>query len=413
MIQRLFGLLLGFAFCTFGCNPRGSASTDGPPNGASFASTLVASKTAAVSASTVRGTSSAPPPEDGATLYKRYCALCHGAEAQGYAADNAPSLTTVSFLESASDEFIANAIRVGRPGTAMAAYIKRRGGPLTDRDVRELVRFIRSKGPQAKPLVATDETGDSTRGQTLYKAQCATCHGTEQARSNAVWLFNAEFLRAASPQFLRHAILNGRPPTAMQAYKDKLKAGEVEDLVAFLHSKKPLAPGEVPRVDLEALKQLPVVINPKGKPPAFTLRADRFVSVEQVNLALAKKNRMVIVDARSPADFIQSHIPGAIPNGYYDRAGLDRIKNDGTWVIAYCACPHHASGEVVDELRRRGFKHTAVLDEGILEWQHRGYPIAGLSKTQPPAPPRPASPAAKTSVPGLKGTRPITKPAPQ
>ncbi len=41
---------------------------------------------------------------------KRYCALCHGADAQGYAADNAPSLTTVSFFESATDEYIANAL---------------------------------------------------------------------------------------------------------------------------------------------------------------------------------------------------------------------------------------------------------------------------------------------------------------
>jgi cytochrome c oxidase cbb3-type subunit 3/ubiquinol-cytochrome c reductase cytochrome c subunit len=115
------------------------------------------------------------------------------------------------------------------------------------------------------------------------------------------------------------------------------------------------------------------------------------VPAAQVKQAFDQKRRMIIIDARTPSDFIQTRIPGSISNGYYDRAGLDRLKDDGTWIIAYCACPHHASGEVVDELRGRGFKNTAVLDEGILVWQHRGYPVAGESKTPVPAPP-PAPP---------------------
>ena len=52
---------------------------------------------------------------DGAKLYERYCALCHGKDAKGYAADNAPSLVSQRFLESATDAFIATAIRNGRP----------------------------------------------------------------------------------------------------------------------------------------------------------------------------------------------------------------------------------------------------------------------------------------------------------
>ena len=120
---------------------------------------------------------------------------------------------------------------------------------------------------------------------------------------------------------------------------------------------------------------LPLVINPKGAAPEFTLRDGCFVSAEQVKRALAEKRRFIVIDARSPADWIQFHIPGSIPIPYYDTQQLERIPNDGTWVIAYCACPHHASGEVVDALRRRGFPHTAVLDEGILYWRQRGYPL--------------------------------------
>jgi cytochrome c oxidase cbb3-type subunit 3/ubiquinol-cytochrome c reductase cytochrome c subunit len=131
---------------------------------------------------------------------------------------------------------------------------------------------------------------------------------------------------------------------------------------------------------------LPLVINPKGKAPDFTLRDDRFVSAEQVKRALEAKRRLVIIDARSPSDWIQFHVPGAVPVPYYDTAKLERIPNDGTWVIAYCACPHHASGEVVDALRRRNYPHTAVLDEGILFWRKAGYPIEGEAVDRGSAP---------------------------
>src|SRR5688500_2642951 len=70
---------------------------------------------------------SAQPPTDpviamGARSYEHYCALCHAKDGSGYAADNAPSLVSKTFLESASDEFIAAGIRLGRPNTPMAAY---------------------------------------------------------------------------------------------------------------------------------------------------------------------------------------------------------------------------------------------------------------------------------------------------
>ena len=119
------------------------------------------------------------------------------------------------------------------------------------------------------------------------------------------------------------------------------------------------------------------VINPSGKHPKFTLRDDRFVSVEQVKKALDAKQRIVIIDARASSDWIQFHIPGALSVPYHDRAQLDRVPNDGTWVVAYCACPHHASGEVVDALRAKKYPHTAVMDEGILFWKDHGFPLVG------------------------------------
>lgn len=121
----------------------------------------------------------------------------------------------------------------------------------------------------------------------------------------------------------------------------------------------------------------PVVINPGGKHPEFTLRGDRYVSIEQVKDALEAKQRIVIIDARATSDWLTMHIPGSVSVPYYLFSRLDEMPRDGTWITAYCACPHHASGVVVDELRKRGFKRTAVLDEGILEWKKRAYPTEG------------------------------------
>ncbi len=314
--------------------------------------------------------------QQGAALYAKYCQLCHAPDGTGYAADNAPSLVSDSFLRGASDEFIAAAIRLGRPDTAMAAYGTVRGGPMNDAQIRQLVSYLRSLGPAHGSLDEKAVTGNPQRGLGIYVAQCQSCHGADNERGKAPSLHNREFLAAATPGFLRHAIIEGRPPTPMQPFAGRLTPGQIEDVVAYLRS---LAPPPTTRESLAAQvpDDLPLVINPQGKHPSFTLRDKRFVSAAQVKRALAEKRRLVLVDARSPADWLLFHIPGSVPIPYYDTKRLSQIPKDDTWVVAYCACPHHASGEVVDALRRQGYKNTAVLDEGILYWKDHGFPLDG------------------------------------
>jgi cytochrome c oxidase cbb3-type subunit 3 len=322
----------------------------------------------------------------GRALYARYCELCHAADGTGYAADEAPSLVSPTFLATADDAFIARGIRLGRPNTAMAAYGKSRGGPLEDAQIAAIVAFLRSKGPAAAALPKYEVTGSAARGAAVYSSECRKCHGTDKKPGKAPQLHNAELLAAASPAFLRHAIVHGRPPTRMPAFEKRLTARQIDDVVAWLMSLRTIPPS-AREIDGAAPDDLPPIVHPDGKAPEFSLREGRFVSAEQVARALEEKRRMILIDARSPSDWIQFHIPGAIPIPYYDTAKLDRVPNDGTWVIAYCACPHHASGEVVDALRRRGFPKAAVLDEGILFWRQKGYPLAGVA-VSPAAPQR-------------------------
>src|SRR5664279_1149342 len=87
------------------------------------------------------GCRKAPPPPvtRGAELYGRMCAVCHGANGEGYKADQAPRLAQPDFQASVTDEYLREAIKNGRMGTTMSAWSKSRGGPLSDQDVEELI----------------------------------------------------------------------------------------------------------------------------------------------------------------------------------------------------------------------------------------------------------------------------------
>jgi mono/diheme cytochrome c family protein/rhodanese-related sulfurtransferase len=321
--------------------------------------------------------------EAGAAAFTKYCALCHAADATGYAADHAPSLVSTTFLASATNDYIARGIREGRPGTAMAGYGKLRGGPLDDDEIAAIIAFLRDRGPARERLPTTPIAGDATRGEVVYTANCQRCHGTRANRGDYVHLANMSLLSAASDSFLRYAVVHGRPGTPMPAFQGVLGEDEIDNVVAMLRTwatpppPEPIAPPELPPLT-------DPIINPRGQNPVFTLREDRYVPIADVKAALEAKKRIVIIDARATSDWLVMHIPGSISIPYYGYARLDELPKDETWITAYCACPHHASGVVVDELRKRGFKHTAVLDEGILEWKKREYPTLGVPQAADP-----------------------------
>jgi cytochrome c oxidase cbb3-type subunit III len=313
---------------------------------------------------------------DGKQVYDRYCALCHGANAVGYAADNASQLANPTFLRTATDEHLRVAIERGRPGTPMSAFGARHGGPLAPIQTDHVIAYLRSLD-RGTPLAVheLEVNGDTEHGITLFAERCASCHGESGKGKTALTLNNPTFHTTASSGFVRYAIEHGRPGTKMPAFATQLSPTDIDDLTAAIRTWSSVVPADA---TLSALPSLDTLVqNPGGKPPQFQLREGRFVPAAQLAKALAAGQRLVILDARPLSDWHRGHIPGAYPTPFYDEldALVKALPRDGTWIIAYCACPHAASGKVIDALRDRDFKNTAVLDEGISVWEQRGHPM--------------------------------------
>src|ERR1700747_183139 len=87
------------------------------------------------------------PEREGAALYARMCAVCHGANGEGYKADQAPNLRNAEYLASASDALLRDAIANGRLGSAVSAWGRQSGGPLFPAGGGAVIRLMRPVRP--------------------------------------------------------------------------------------------------------------------------------------------------------------------------------------------------------------------------------------------------------------------------
>ncbi len=193
---------------------------------------------------------------DGAELYARNCAACHGEK--GDSGIGVP-LSLPSFQATVSDEYLHKTIRLGRPGRVMPA------SGLSDAEIEAIVRFMRSWGMRSGTKLSHDSQrynvqtpsftaepikGDPEHGRRLFAKQCATCHGAngEGGKGTGVTfsrprdqqimapaLNNPGFLAAASDAMIKETLLKGRNGTPMShSLGKKLKQRDIDDIVSFI-----------------------------------------------------------------------------------------------------------------------------------------------------------------------------------
>ncbi|MEC7947062.1 MAG: c-type cytochrome [Myxococcota bacterium] len=315
---------------------------------------------------------------DGAAIYARYCALCHAEDRSGYAADHSPSLRSPELMGAASGGYLWNAISYGRPGTPMAAFAEDQGGPLSHDQQHALLDWlIETAGVERAPIKGAAVEGDVVRGAAVYAEHCADCHGAKGEGGTGTALGNPVFLATVSDAFVRYTIAQGRTGTPMKGFADTLPATDLDAVTAFLRSRAAGWEATTPRLATPPDPES-AILNPDAPPARLEERAGRFVSADSVAAAMSRGERMVLLDARPMSDWQRSHLPGALPVPFYDgiAAIAQHLPRDGTPIIAYCACPHAASGRVVDALTAAGFTSARILDEGVLVWAGRGHPLA-------------------------------------
>jgi cbb3-type cytochrome c oxidase subunit III len=184
---------------------------------------------------------------DGATLFGTFCAACHGRSGEGmrYAGMPAfPAIGSPDFLSIASDSFLVETIRHGRPGRRMAAWGEAEGG-LRPEEIEKIVRHIRAMGGVASapdPLPRRWSSGDVAEGSRLYASACSGCHGTAGEGAEGPALANPVLLRAATDTYLTETITRGRRGTSMEGFalptttRPAFSREEIESIVTFLRT---------------------------------------------------------------------------------------------------------------------------------------------------------------------------------
>ena len=112
----------------------------------------------------------------GGARFKIYCAECHGKEGRG---GRGPDLASGRWTHGGSDTDLARSIAKGVTSAGMPAF----GDDFEEKDIRQLVVFIRSLGAGAGPVQIA---GDAGRGRELFwgKGGCGNCHMVEIGRAH-------------------------------------------------------------------------------------------------------------------------------------------------------------------------------------------------------------------------------------
>jgi len=87
---------------------------------------------------------------------------------------------------------------------------------------------------------------------------------------------------------------------------------------------------------------------------------------------------LVILDIRTPEEFDEVRLDGAINVDYYDADFADQLdtldKNDP--YVMYCRSGNRSS-DAVKTMKDLGFTEVYEIDGGIVNWIESGYPVEG------------------------------------
>jgi mono/diheme cytochrome c family protein len=174
----------------------------------------------------VYGTASAGV-ENGAKIFKKHCAKCHGAD--GSVTDYGLSLKPTSAKDLRSNRLFIEPvhllaiIKYGRYGREMKAW----EGTLSDQEIIDVAAFVRTL--KYEP--------DIKSGESFFNARCASCHLDD---GSAKIVFNAPDLEMSPLGHIEMAkvIKHGRHGTMMSPKRDLYSNSDLANVIEYLQSIK-------------------------------------------------------------------------------------------------------------------------------------------------------------------------------
>lgn len=210
--------------------------------------------------------------DDAMTLYAQNCSVCHGLDGDGIGAT--PPLDNDGLRGTDTDTLFKTIAR-GRFDTAMPAWSKEDGGPLSDYQISELVALVQSGDWTATqdrvvdlglaPLVPFSAEPDPAilaqvaslpDGETLqaaigtYAAECVACHGPDGTGTSLAPALNDPAVRMLTSDELTRTISLGSPGTLMASWQGTLTPEEIDAMVTLIGRWDEIPDGAVPAPDV-------------------------------------------------------------------------------------------------------------------------------------------------------------------
>lgn len=208
-----------------------------------------------------------PKLQRGKTVYAQNCMVCHGDKGQG--AQGATGLvppkdfTTPQARVELTRERMINSVTYGRANTAMAAF----AGRLPAKDIEAAVDYVRAALmlPESNAISGTNAhagregnvvkdnslnqpfqsgmIGNAAKGEKLYMANCATCHGAKgNGNGPRAYFINPKPRNFIGPEFkaafnrpaIYSAVADGRLGAEMPAWSKVLDKQQIADVSEYV-----------------------------------------------------------------------------------------------------------------------------------------------------------------------------------
>ncbi|BCS87856.1 rhodanese-like domain-containing protein [Pseudodesulfovibrio sediminis] len=94
----------------------------------------------------------------------------------------------------------------------------------------------------------------------------------------------------------------------------------------------------------------------------------------QANLSVA--HDVQIIDIRTPAEYVDGHLEGAVNIDFYSKTFVDELKklDPEKRYFIYCRTGNRSSN-ALRKMDGLGFTHVWHLKNGIVDWQRSGLPL--------------------------------------